>query len=276
VTEREVPKTGLAATRATLEQFLIFIRTEMPQAPANWSFAALAASSISAVFILGPNDETRALPFWATIALVSFAVAASVTAERWRRADDRAAKAEREDFDVTINDAYLPILRLLTEMPSQTPSARDTTRASIIGAVCSALPLLVPGVGRLRIAVYTYVRPVGSRPRALKPVYFIGREDKPRPIRDGDRGRGQRVFAWMDRREAKYVDDTKGTDEEGRPYQTYISVPLLRDATHLGMLTIDAPNKDDLSAANLSAVILAGALLSATFALAGSPPPLDE
>jgi hypothetical protein len=276
VTEPEGPKTGLASVGATFAKIVDSIREEMPEGPANWSFAALALSSVSAVFILDSEAAARPLPFWLTIALISFAIAANATAMRWRREDAEVAKAARLGFDITINDAYLPILRLLTEMALQTREKRQETRSVIIGNLCSAIPVLVPGVPRLRTAVYTFVGVQGPRARALKVAYFTGREDKPRPIHDRDRGRGERIFKWMDKREAVYVDNTEGSEEEGRAYRTYIAVPLQRNATHLGMLTIDAPNKDDLSEANLSAVILAGALLSVAFALAGPPPPLDE
>jgi GAF domain-containing protein len=278
VTQTKGPKRTLESARAVWAASVAAVRTEMPQAPAITGSFASAASTILAVFILDSEGGVRLPVLVGTIAALLVSLISSWVSERWRASAGQAEKDERVDLEVTINDAFIPVLRLLAEMSRQDATAKGVTRSSVTGQVCSAIPLVVPGVDRLRIVVYTHERQQGTRPRALRAVYWTGREDKPRPIVDRDRARGERVWTWMDERQPRFVPDTDDAEGEsrGRAYRTYIAVPLLRGSTHLGMLTIDAPTPGDLDETNVSAVALAGAMLSTAFAHAGSPPPLDE
>jgi hypothetical protein len=276
-TSRGLPR-PLASARAVWRASVAAVRAEMPQAPALVGSVGTAASTVLAVFILDPDDRIRPGFLVATIIALVITLLMSWVSEKWRAEAGRAEKAERVDLEVTFNDAFIPALGLLAEMSRQGDVPKAATRSSVMGQVCSAIPLVVPGVDRLRIVVYTVERQQGSRPRALRAVYWTGREDKPRDMVDKDRGRGQRVWTWMDTRQPRFIPDTHEEEwvEADRAYRTYIAVPLLRGSTHLGMLTIDAPTPGDLDETNLSAVTLAGAMLSTAFAHAGSPPPLDE
>jgi len=125
----------------------------------------------------------------------------------------------------------------------------------------------VPGV---RAVVYQVVKSRNGA-ESLKVVDFQknGRRMEPKSF---DRGtaRGDKAFEVLRLGQPVFVDSISNAPESwkgsGADYNTFITVPIVADKVGLGLLTVDAPETDDLTEDDENDLCLAAGLLAIAFA----------
>ena len=195
----------------------------------------------------------------------------------WLRSRSRAhANAEhiREAANllVTVTDAVIPTLRHLGIEVSRPSNLRPRAFQDVVKDVLFAFVLLFPDTENIRVVVYRYSGAHGRRKRRLEVEDWRGRrKDQPEDFVDGDGGRGEAVFKWLEAGTLKFVPDTREEPDQdwkgsGRGYLTYISAPIRADGTLYGMLTVDAPKPGDLDETDSPMVEMLAGILAVAFA----------
>ena len=169
-------------------------------------------------------------------------------------------------FRIAVKDALQPVAELIADLPSKTPKDRERALGAIANQAASALTLLLKDVDRVRAVVYRLDE------EGMSYLAYHGRGNTPNPfLRSTERGRlackmvedGANHFE-PDISAAK-SDAYKGN---GNGYETYISAAICTGTTGYGMVSVDAPNADDLVDTDRQIVCFVADLLAIGFAIA--------
>lgn len=177
-----------------------------------------------------------------------------------------SASQEAKRLRIAMKDALQPVAELIADMPGKTPKDRTRALDAVAHQSVSALTLLLKDVDRLRAVVYQLDG------EGMSHVAYHGRGSTPNPfLETTDRGRlaCQMVSEGKNHFEPDISkassDGYKGT---GNGYQTFISAAICTGDTGYGMLTVDAPNANDLVDTDRQIVCLVADLLAVAFAIA--------
>ncbi|PPF39815.1 GAF domain-containing protein [Pseudoclavibacter sp. AY1H1] len=199
--------------------------------------------------------------------LAAFGITKLTQAARSAAVEEK--NAEKLTADENIQEAVIPTMRSLAKLASRPSDQRAEQFSKTINNVMMSRPLLFPKKNT-RMIIYQVVDE-RNKSRRLESVDFYGRRaNKPRGFKDKDRGRGQRVFEWLDADDAqpRFIPDVRQEPDfdttEANGYLTYISVPIVSDGTVRGMLSVDAPDSGDLDETDIPMLeVLAYALATA-------------
>jgi hypothetical protein len=187
------------------------------------------------------------------------------TSQRLKTAEEVAVEAE-EELTVTLNAALAPITDYLASMAD---TADEGARQVIVGQVLqsvvdAAARLAAPGA---RSAFYA----LDAGGRSLSRAAYAGRATLPRPVFAVGTPDGDFVLDLVDRGDLVFIGDVD-TDPLVTPsaagYRTVIAVAVTAGARRLGMLTVDAPQPDDLTTTHVELVRVLANLLGSGLAQA--------
>lgn len=203
-----------------------------------------------------------------TVGSVMIFIAAIVEFVRKRRARNRevAESTEAVRLRVAMKDALQPVAELIASMPAMTKSQRQARLKEVCRQAVGALCLLLKDVDRLRSVVYR----VDDDQTSMSQVAYLGRGDTPRAFVSND-FRGQKALETV--RDGGYVfvpdlDQQRPSNYAGTAngYRTFISAAICNGAAAYGMVTVDAPNANDLVDTDCQIVLLMADLLAIAFA----------
>lgn len=177
-----------------------------------------------------------------------------------------SASQEAKRLRIAMKDALQPVAELIADLPSKTPKDRERGLEAVAHQAASALTLLLKDVDRVRAVVYQL------DDEGMSHVAYHGRGNTPNPFpRSTERGRlaCQMVADGANHFEpdiSKASSDAyRGT---GNGYETYISAAICTGSNGYGMVTVDAPNANDLVDTDRQIVCLVADLLAIAFAIA--------
>lgn len=254
---------------------LLFERIKWVTEKLSWLppvLQALAALGSGVLLVYGQTSEgdINWVPCIFGVLLGLASIGITILIDRWRRQSHRGETAERVQMQVTLNDAIIPILGELATMSGQDSNGRGRTLERVIGMVCSAVPAVLQAK-RTRVVVFQLEENQGRRKRRLSPHHYVGRKDRAGQFVDGDGGRGDAVFAWLESARPRFVPDVRteqlpGWQTGGKGYRTFISVPLLATGRAYGMISVDAPNPGDLDETDTAIIEVLASLLATAYA----------
>lgn len=179
-----------------------------------------------------------------------------------------SASQEAQRLRIAMKDALQPVAELIADMPSKTPKDRQHAVTGVAQQAVSALTLLLKDVDRLRAVVYRLDDNGMSR------IAYNGRGNTPKPfLKSTERGR---LACQMvaDGRSHFEPDISKASSDgykgSGNDYETFISAAICTGDTGYGMVTVDAPNANDLVDTDRQIVCVVADLLAIAFAVAES------
>jgi putative methionine-R-sulfoxide reductase with GAF domain len=247
---------------------------------ATWVGALLNAAAVvsaAGAYLLSAEagrttgaDRTRLLVLGAVLAAA--VVAAGVLkqlrdARRIRTAEQVAIDAQ-EELVTTLNGALAPITNYLGELASAVgPAARDTKAGELRQAVVDATVRLTHPESR---SAFYLMEPGGNR--LVRQVY-AGRATLPRAEFVAGTADGDSVLDLVLRGDLVFIEDVD-VDPMVIPttagsYRTVIAVAVTAGLAKLGMLTVDAPDVGDLTAADVELVRVLANLLGSGLVQAG-------
>ena len=205
------------------------------------------------------------------VGLTALAVGLNLLIEKWRRSTAKAQQHVGGQFMMTLSHAFQPIIDELARMNVTPTNQREKRFQKIVGLVAHAVVKFILAEDRQhRVVVYSVAHKQGQKRRLVVETYS-GRKDEPRTIADGDGGRGQRIFQWLDQAvDADFVADLGQTPPPSgepipRAYSTYIATPIKSNGKTYGLLAVDAPSPGDLDESDLPAISVLASLLSAAY-----------
>jgi len=196
-------------------------------------------------------------------------IALSGVVEHSRRKTRDSLSSEGGSFQLALEQGFVPSLEDLTKMVGKPQSNRQRDYQRVIDRASQVLSISFPA--EVRVVVYRSTdASTGSRQLAVET--HTGRRGKPKPFTEGDGGRGDAVFEWLEAGAPLFVADLAveqlpGWQGSGKGYKTFISAPVTVDGVPKGMLTIDAPTPGDLDETDSSLVESLAALVGVAFAL---------
>jgi hypothetical protein len=177
-----------------------------------------------------------------------------------------SASQEAQRLRIAMKDALQPVAELIADLPAKTPKDRTRALAAVAQQSVSALTLLLKDVDRLRAVVYQL------DDDGMSYMAYHGRGNTPNPfLKSTDRGR---LACQMVAEGANHFepDISRASSEAykgtGNGYETYISAAICTGTTGYGMVTVDAPNANDLVDTDRQIVCLIADLLAVAFAIA--------
>lgn len=177
-----------------------------------------------------------------------------------------SASQEAKRLRIAMKDALQPVAELIADLPAKTPRERVRGLEAVAQQAASALTLLLKDVDRVRAVVYQLDE------EGMSHLAYHGRGNTPNPFPiSTERGRlacqmvadGASHFEPDIRRASS--DAYRGT---GNGYETYISAAICTGSSGYGMVTVDAPNANDLVDTDRQIVCLVADLLAVAFAIA--------
>ncbi|WP_327785636.1 GAF domain-containing protein [Curtobacterium sp. 18060] len=234
------------------------------------------AASALALFLAGLPDWTDWRTFWVWVGIASFVVAGLLAAgiDEARKRETQAKQAEGADAQLAMTDAFQPILRRITVLAARPSDKRVEPYQKVVSAVLRAMPTLFPRSVDVRMVVYR-VDSTRGRKKRLEVEDSSGRQkDTPRAFVTGEGGRGDAVFAWLEKHETKFVPDIEMESDpdwkgSGRGYRTFISASIWSGTDVLGMLTVDAPEPGDLDETDVAVMSTLAHCLAIAFEIRG-------
>lgn len=177
-----------------------------------------------------------------------------------------SASQEAKRLRIAMKDALQPVAELIADLPSKTPKDRERGLEAIANQAASALTLLLKDVDRVRAVVYRL------DDAGMSHLAYHGRGDTPNPfLNSTERGR---LACEMVANGANHFepDISKASSDAyrgtGNGYETYISASICTGSNGYGMVTVDAPNANDLVDTDRQIVCLVADLLAVAFAIA--------
>lgn len=212
--------------------------------------------------------------------VLSGVIAAAIDKERATAAEVRIQARIQAHQSAT--EVIIPTLRSIAKMLTIPGSMKQSQFDKTLSQVWTARGILFGNDQQVRMVIYQLIDAgVTSEHRELSVVDHQGREkDEPNPFKDKDRGRGSRVFKWLDedRPQPRFVPDIADLEDvelkgSGTGYNTYISVPITGPGDEpgklakLGMLTVDAPRSGTLRKTDIPMLRVMAYAISIAFLL---------
>ncbi len=188
-------------------------------------------------------------------------------ANRRRRSAEQVAVEAAEELTLTLNGALAPITNYLGEMADALTAAdRQTIAGQLRQAVVDAAVRLTATGSR---SAFYALDATGD---ALARMVYGGRSTLPRPTFRAGSADGDTVLDLVRRGEFVYIDDVEA-DPMVAPsvpgdYATVSAAAVTAGARRLGMLTVDAPRRGDLSPTDVELVRVLANLLGSGLAQA--------
>ena len=239
--------------------------------PSTIAALLIAASTVIFIFVPKPNGTYDEVPLAWGIGLLAAGILLTALVEILRAVRRAREHAEKVAFQISMNDAVLPILANLAAASTPEGANREQTLTKTIGNVGTALKVLLESHPRVRIIVYRVEPGRGRRPTRMVPIDSAGRQDPAGTFEDGS-ARGTPVFDWLRSAGATiFVDDVRihppeGWTNTGHHYRTFISSTIAAGSHGFGMLCVDSPDVGDLREPDVTVVDLLAGLLSVAFA----------
>ncbi|WP_131878277.1 GAF domain-containing protein [Curtobacterium sp. PhB191] len=207
--------------------------------------------------------------FWTGVGSTALGITLSGFVERARRRTTENLSSEGGSFQIALEQGFLPSLEDLAKMAGKPQTHRQRDYQRVLDRASQVL--VISFTADVRVVVYRLTDAIlGSQELAVENSH--GRRGKPKPFIEGDGGRGDAVFDWIEGGASLFVDDLAvrklpGWQGSGKGYKTFISAPILIDGKPKGMLTVDAPTPGDLDETDRSLVESLAALVGVAFAL---------
>ncbi|MFJ3454554.1 GAF domain-containing protein [Curtobacterium sp. NPDC090223] len=209
---------------------------------------------------------------WFATGIVSTALGITMSAlvERSRRRTTDNLSTEGGTFQIALEQGFVPSLEDLAKMVGKPQSSRQRDYQRVIDRASQVLSISFSA--DVRVVVYRLKAEPRTGSRELAVENSHGRRGKPKPFKEGDDGRGDAVFSWLEDSASLFVADLTvaqlpGWRGSGKGYKTFISAPVVIDGTPKGMLTVDAPTPGDLDETDRGLVESLAALVGVAFAL---------
>ncbi len=254
---------------------LVHAAVEWAMVKGGWLPAVVGTISTVAASVLLATVGDLSKPgqiarFWLGVALSVVSAFLFFTLDWWRRKTKASRGDEVAQYSLTLSDAIQPMAEAIAAMPGQDAAHRKRTAAKTLGLAASSLQLMFRSVPSLRVVVYEFNS--NKKDESLEVAYSVGRASKPRPFKQGDRGRGDAAFTMIhSHEEPLFVEDvtqgtTPGWEGSGKSYKTFISVPIRSTDTAFGMLTIDSPLPGSITENDKGIVLVLATLLAIAMA----------
>lgn len=238
---------------------------------AQWVLAVLI-TALAAVGDLVPNDWRWLTGYIAIIALL--ALAQALLAQR----GVKSAKQLKLERTVEVNHILAPLAGSLARITAATgkPVRRQAVSAFLADATAACVGLTP--AERCRATFYSIEGEQSSR--IFVPWATTGRSDPPfSRFREDDDGEGAEVWRVATSGQYAFVKDTRSERiphfdrQRERRYRTFITVPVLLDEKVVGLLTLNAPEPDDLTRDDVETMRLVANLAAAAIGMAGGKCP---
>jgi hypothetical protein len=196
---------------------------------------------------------------WWLAGAVALTLVQLVAQARRRAAGRRAtrdaaelAQSIRRQTNYAISDAFMPILRLVTELfEARTEAARDTIRRQIETSVVYAASASIGPDHGVRACFFVLDETEDGPQRLRWSGQQAGRADEPKsPFVAGTESGDAAIAMVLDDsflfcRDIE-VDPPPGWDAHDHVYRTFLSVPVRGADTATGMLSVDSLHPGDL------------------------------
>jgi transcriptional regulator with GAF, ATPase, and Fis domain len=238
--------------------------------PVFFPVAVASATAVAAV------NEGSIKAFWAVTAIVATAASAvfTVLKERQARAASRAASVARAQLAAGLNRAGAPLLMGLgnvttAKTPEDLQAAIEVLTARVVDIAHSQCGRHLRPGANLRSVYYAYVED------RLERRYWNGRQGNGTPRRQFRKGvslHDTEVIRFVGTEEVLRVDDLyyhappHFNDAKGRPYRSFISVPVRAGESSFGMLSLDSDLPATFTEVDTGHMILLAGVLAAGLA----------
>lgn len=237
-----------------------------------WAPIATLVLAIAGTILVTVGQDLDNKADWAWVivgALVALVGGLIQLAREIGKADELdSASQEAKRLRIAMKDALQPVAELIADMPSKTPKDRTRALDAVAHQAVSALTLLLKDVDRLRAVVYQL------DDEGMSYVAYHGRGNTPNPFHKTTE-RGRLACEMVAEGRTHFEPDISKAPSDaykgsGNDYQTFISAAICTGDTGFGMLTVDAPNANDLVDTDRQIVCLVADLLAIAFAIADS------
>jgi transcriptional regulator with GAF, ATPase, and Fis domain len=257
-------------------------------------WGTLGASLVSALTFLpwAPFvvDDTGQIQAHAVVGRVVCLVLIPLFAAADKAADAHAKKKSKADLDEDARKAQetyrksisslLVLARWGADIANETPVKRKAQLRELRSVLATATHGL-SSVPQTRATYYTLE--FTEQGRILKEPVSWGRVEEATTIWVESENPNHSVWRIMDNEDVN-APIVRATDPEMRgwadwstkKYQSFISVPVKARGVQFGMLSLNAPNSEDLTETDRMAVLVAARLMATTLSLAYEPTQLKE
>ena len=196
---------------------------------------------------------------------------------------EKAVAAAKLDQLVRVHDELIPVASSIADMARYPLSDRGLYLKAVAQAAASALEKLVSEhVQRPRAVVYWL--DVDAGPVSMKPLGFKGRGRRPQPFEAGTtRGDAAIEFAFEGKPGTIWPDLTStkppGFVGSASDYKTFVSMPISTESGAYGMVSLDAPEPNSLTAGDQSIAAIIAEVMSIAFEVGqdqNTPDPGDD